>query len=60
MKKIQKSSRKLELTAITVRNLTEITGGIDAQPFPRPTAQPSACTVSCLPPKSDGCYTQGQ
>jgi hypothetical protein len=57
MKKIQKPARKFELTVLTLRNLTPITGGA-AQKFPRDTAQPSVCTVSCLPPKSDGCYTE--
>ena len=26
--------------------------------FPRETAQPSVCNVSCLPPKSEGCFSE--
>lgn len=57
MKKI-KLARKLRLGTLTVRDLTAAVGGTEA-PFPRETAQPSVCNVGCLPPKSNGCYTNG-
>lgn len=55
MKKI--ANRKLTLSRLTVQNLGQVSGGIEAQPFPRETAQPSVCNVGCLPPRSDGCYS---
>ena len=52
-----KHVRKLDLRRLTIRDLTHAAGG--AEDFPRNTAQPSVCKVGCLPPKSDGCYTNG-
>jgi hypothetical protein len=57
MKKI--THGKLTLRSLTIQNLSHVSGGATAQRFPRETAQPSVCNVSCLPPKSDGCYTDG-
>ena len=53
---MKKTNQKLSLRQLTVHNLAHVTGGIE-QKFPRETAQPSVCNVSCLPPKSDGCYS---
>jgi hypothetical protein len=50
--------RKLDLRALTLRHLTTVTGGITIEPRPHSYGCPSVDTVSCLPPKSDGCYTQ--
>lgn len=57
MKKLNKTSRKLGLRSLTIRHLTPVTGGITIEPHPRTYGCPSVDTVSCLPPKSDGCYT---
>ena len=54
------SSTKLQLKALTIRDLSATTiagGGLVPNPI-RDTAEPSRCTVSCLPPKSEGCYTE--
>jgi hypothetical protein len=57
-----KNNKRLNLRSETIRSLTKgqldvVFGGADG-PKPRTYACPSVDTVSCLPPKSDGCYTQ--
>lgn len=54
---MKKTTRKLALRTSTVRNLSAVTGG-KLSPRPRTYGCPSVDTVSCLPPKSDGCYTE--
>lgn len=52
---MKKTTRKLALRTSTVRNLSAVTGGARR---PRTYGCPSVDTVSCLPPKSDGCFTE--
>lgn len=54
MKKIL-PAKKLALHALTVRNLALASGGADN--FPRDTAQPSVCPVSCTTREPAGCAT---
>lgn len=54
MKKIL-PAKKLALRALTLRNLSLASGGADN--FPRDTAQPSVCPVSCLTREPGGCAT---
>jgi hypothetical protein len=52
MKKIKPTLRRLELRAITLRNLT-ISGGKAG----KATYDPSVCPVSCLTEEPHGCAT---
>jgi hypothetical protein len=55
MKKL--ASKKLVLRSLTIRHLTAVAGGLVLAVFPRETAQPSVCPVSCLTGEPDGCAT---
>ncbi|HEY0986864.1 MAG TPA: hypothetical protein VFD36_04015 [Kofleriaceae bacterium] len=55
---MKKLTRKLGLRALTIRNLTSVAGGRTLEPHPHTYGCPSQDTVSCLPPKSDGCFTE--
>ncbi len=48
-------TRKLALGITTIRQLDLVVGGASR---PRTYGCPSVDTVSCLPPKSDGCFTE--
>lgn len=61
--------KKLSLTNLKVTSfVTElqrdhaftIQGGIEIRPRPRTFGCPSVNDVSCLPPKSDGCFSEGE
>jgi hypothetical protein len=53
------NNKKLAFRSLTVRDLTAVEGGsLDPQPFPRPTAEPSACHISCATRDPAGCPTQ--
>lgn len=52
---MKKTSKKLSLRTTTVRNLDVVAGGRER---PRTYGCPSVNDVSCLPPKSDGCFTE--
>lgn len=55
---MKKLTRRLGLRALTIRHLSPVVGGITIEPRPRTYGCPSEGTVSCLPPKSDGCFTE--
>ncbi len=60
---MKKTTRKLALRTLTVRNLTAVRGGTAGgggtlEPRPRTYGCPSKDGVGCLPPKSAGCYTE--
>lgn len=58
---MKKTSQKLALRTSIVRTLTGIAGGVAAagtlEPRPRTYGCPER-TSGCLPPKSDGCFTE--
>lgn len=58
---MKKISQKLALRTSTIRNLNGIAGGAPAggtlAPRPRTYGCPET-TAGCLPPKSDGCFTE--
>lgn len=56
MKKPAIVNKKLGLRPLTVRHLSLVDG---AGEFPRPTAKPSDCTISCAT-RGAGCQTQTQ
>jgi hypothetical protein len=56
-----KKTKQLILRTTTVRNLSAVIGGRareTLEPRPRTYGCPSEDTVGCLPPKSDGCFTE--
>ena len=56
-----KKTGQLVLRTTTVRNLSAVVGGRareTLEPRPRTYGCPSQDTVGCLPPRSDGCYTE--
>lgn len=57
MKKLSLSTKKLAIRALTIRDLTAIDGGYIAHEFPRNTAEPSVCPVSCTTTEPAGCAT---
>ena len=57
---MKKITQKLSLRTSTVRNLNAVAGGARAttlEPRPRTYGCPDG-TAGCLPPKSDGCFTE--
>jgi hypothetical protein len=58
-----KKTAKLRLQMSTIRNLSAVSGGRTGgggtlEPRPRTYGCPSVDGVGCLPPKSDGCFTE--
>ena len=57
MKKHAITNKKLTLRSLTLRHLAAVGGGYVAGAFPRETAAPSVCPVSCTTREPEGCAT---